>query len=118
MVAVGDPSGRLMVDAPTKQVTIGSDQKGVVDFYLEGRRPFIGRRQAYPFTMHINTDLREWDVLVGHVKVRPLISIWLILVLLLLIAVLSLATSRFLSGDLPWTPESIFNAIITYLQSL
>ena len=118
MVAVGDPSGRLMVDAPTKQVTIGSDQKGVVDFYLEGRRPFIGRRQAYPFTMHINTDLREWDVLVGHVKVRPLISIWLILVLLLLIAVLSVATSRFLSGDLPWTPESIFNAIITYLQSL
>ncbi|MEJ2751946.1 MAG: FHA domain-containing protein, partial [Chloroflexota bacterium] len=118
MVAVGDPSGRLMVDAPTKQVTIGSDQKGVVDFYLEGRRPFIGRRQSYPFTMHINTDLREWDVLVGHVKVRPLISIWLILILLLLIAVLSLATSRFLSGALPWTPESIFNAIITYLQSL
>jgi hypothetical protein len=68
--------------------------------------------------MHINTDLREWDVLVGHVKVRPLISIWLILILLLLIAVLSLATSRFLSGALPWTPESIFNAIITYLQSL
>lgn len=117
-VAAGDPSGRLMVDAPTKQVTIGSDQKGVVDFYIEGRRPFIGRRQALPFTMHISTDKQEWDVLIGYVKVKPVFSIWLVLFLLLLIIALSLATNRFLNGELPWTPQSMFDAIIAYLQGL
>jgi hypothetical protein len=117
-VAAGDPTGRLMVDAPTKQVTIGPDQKGVVDFYLEGRRPFIGRRQTYPFTMHVNTDKRQWDVLNGTVKVKPILSIWLILVLLLLILALTVLTTRFLQGELPWTPQSLFDAIITYLQGL
>jgi serine/threonine protein kinase len=117
-VAAGDPSGRLMVDTPTKQVTIGPDQKGVVDFYLEGRRPFIGRRQAYPFTMHVNTDKREWEVLTGSVKVKPVISIWLILVLLLLILALSVLTVRFINGELPWTPQSFFDAMISYFQGL
>jgi serine/threonine protein kinase len=117
-VAVGDPTGRLMVDAPTKQVMIGPDQKGVVDFYLEGRKPFIGRRQAYPFTMHVNTDKRQWDVLNGTVKVKPSVSIWLVLSLLLLILALTTLTTRFLQGELPWTPQSLFDAIITYLQGL
>ena len=117
-VAAGDPSGRLMVDTPTKQVTIGPDQKGVVDFYLEGRRPFIGRRQSYPFTMHVSTDKREWDVLTGHVKVKPIISVWLILLLMLLIFALSVMTVRFINGELPWTPQSFFDAFINYLQGL
>ena len=117
-VAAGDPTNRLMVDAPTKQVTIGPEQKGVVDFYLEGRRPFIGRRHAYPFTMHVRTDKKEWDVLNGAVKVKPVISIWLILFLLLMVLALSVMTMRFLSGELPWTPQSLFDAIFTYLQGL
>ena len=117
-VAAGDPSGRLMVDAPTKQVSIGPDQKGVVDFYLEGRRPFIGRRQAYPFTMHISTDKQDWDVLLGTVKVKPVFSVWLVLFLLLLIVALVFYTNRFLNGELPWTPQMIFDAIIVYLQGL
>lgn len=115
-VAAGDPSGHLMVDAPTKQVTIGSNQKGVVDFYLEGRRSFIGQRHDYPFTMHINTDKQDWDVLTGVVKVKPVISIWLILFILLLIIGLSVLTNKFLAGELPWTTQSLFDAIITYIQ--
>ncbi|MFL7840192.1 MAG: FHA domain-containing serine/threonine-protein kinase [Candidatus Promineifilaceae bacterium] len=117
-VAVGDPSSRLMVDTPTKQVTIGSDQKGIVDFYLEGHRPFIGRRHAYPFTMHISTDKREWAVLTGNVKVKPVISIWLILFILMLILAMSILTVRFINGELPWTPQSLFEAIMTFLQGL
>jgi serine/threonine protein kinase len=117
-VAAGDPSGRLMVDTPTKQVTIGPDQKGVVDFYLEGRRPFIGRRRSYPFNMHVSTDKREWEVLEGSVKVKPVISIWLILFLLLLIIALSMLMIRFINGELPWTPQSLFETIISFLQGL
>jgi serine/threonine protein kinase len=117
-VAAGDPTGRLMVDTPTKQVTIGPDQKGVVDFYLEGRRPFIGRRQSLPFTMHVSTEKREWDVLNGVVKTKPVISIWLVLFLLLLILALSILMIRFINGELPWTPQSLFDAVVAILQGL
>ncbi len=115
-VAAGDPTGRLRVDAPTKQVTVSTDQKGVVDFYLEGRRPFIGLRRKLPFTIHVSTDQKEWEVLVGTVKVKPVVSIWLILFLLLLIVSLIVFTDRFFSGQLPWTPESVLDAIIALLR--
>ena len=68
--------------------------------------------------MHISTDKQDWDVLLGTVKVKPVFSIWLVLFLLLLIVALIFYTNKFLKGELPWTPQMIFDAIIVYLQGL
>ena len=117
-VAVGDPKGKLRVDAPSKQVTIDPGQKGIIDFYLEGKRPLIGRRQSYPYTMQISTSEREWDVLEAVMKVKPIFSIWLVLFLLLLIALVAAAIYGFFNELLPWTPQSLLDDILTYLQGL
>ncbi len=115
-VTAGDPNGMLQVDVPSKQVIVAPGEKGIVDFYLEGHRPFLGRRQAYPFTMLISTSERDWDLLEGVLKANPVISIWLILILLLLILLLAAATYGFINGLLPWTPQSLLDLLISYLQ--
>jgi serine/threonine protein kinase len=117
-VAATDPRNRLHIDAPTKQVSISPGQKGVVDFYLEGQRPLVGRRQAYPFIMQITTEAQDWGGLQGFVKVRPVISIWLILFFMLAILVAAGAVYAFVQGLLPWTPQSLFDALVAYFQSL
>jgi serine/threonine protein kinase len=117
-VAATDPRSRLQIDAPTKQVSISPGQKGVVDFYLEGKRPFIGRRQAYPFIMQITTEAQDWGGLQGFVKVRPVISIWLILFFMLALLAVAGAIYAFLQGLLPWTPQTLFDTLIAYFQSL
>lgn len=117
-VAATDPRNRLQIDAPTKQVSISPGQKGVVDFYLEGRRPFIGRRQAIPFVMQITTEAQDWGGLQGFVKVKPVISIWLLLFFLLTLLAVAGALYAFINGLLPWTPQALFDALIAYFQSL
>ncbi len=117
-VAATDPRNRLQIDAPTKQVSISPGQKGVVDFYLEGKRPLIGRRQAYPFVMQITTEAQDWGGLQGYVKVRPVVSIWLLLFFMLTLLAIAGLIYAFVEGLLPYTPESLFDALVAYFQSL
>ena len=92
MVSSSDPNGRIYFDAASKQVSLTPGQKGVVDFYLEvQRRPLIGRRQSLPYTIHINSNHREWERLEGELLASPTISIWLVLTMLLFFLALVLA---------------------------
>ncbi len=84
MISGTESQGRVYFDASSKQVSLSPGQKGVVDFFLEAQqRPLIGRRQALPFMMHVNSNNREWDRLEGELLVNPRLSIWLILVMFL-----------------------------------
>ncbi|MFN2136659.1 MAG: hypothetical protein ACK2UK_11935, partial [Candidatus Promineifilaceae bacterium] len=117
-VAAGDPLGRLRVDAPTKQVAIEAGQKGVVDFYLEGKRPLLGRRQTLPVIMRISSENQEWDDLQGGVKVRPIISIWIPIALILLMIIATLIMHILLNDLLPGIPSALSETIVRYLQGL
>jgi serine/threonine protein kinase len=117
-VAAGDPLGRLRVDAPTKQVAIEAGQKGVVDFYLEGKRPFLGRRQTLPVIMRISSESQEWGDLQAGVKVRPIISIWIFIALILSMVAATLMMYGFINELLPWTPDGLVETIIRYFQGL
>ncbi len=88
-ISSSDPSTHIHFDASTKQVTLSPGQKGVVDFYLEAqKRPFTGRRQTAPFTMHVTTARQEWENLSGQLIITPLISIWLLLIFFILFLML------------------------------
>lgn len=87
-VSAGDPQGQVRFDMPSKQVSIGPGQKGVVDFYVEPqKRPFIGRSRTTPYAIRVSTASREWAALTGQLKARPVVSGWLWMLVLLLLPV-------------------------------
>ena len=89
MVSGSDPYGRIYFDGASKQASLSPGQKGVIDFFLEvQKRPLIGRRQSLPFTIHVNSNFREWERLEGELVASPMISIWLLLLPLALILAL------------------------------
>lgn len=96
-----DPEGNVKFDETPKQITIAPGQKGVVDFYVEPRkRPFLGRMRTLPFTVHVNTEHREWDALSGAIDAHPPLAPWLWLLLLVttpVFLVLLLFATGFLS---------------------
>lgn len=82
------PQGGLYADSARKEIALAPGQKGIVDFYLLPiRKPFIGRKRAWPFVMQIvplSSPAGGGPGLDGTVISAPQLPGWLAVLLLIL----------------------------------